>query len=64
MFIPIEGTTVRTTDRAVLFRFKNYGEIEERWFPRSVVDEGDDVKVGTTELSVAEWFCDQEDLAP
>lgn len=63
MFLPLQGKVKKLTDRAVLFSFKNYGELVEKWIPKSVIDEGDDVSVGDEEVLVAEWFCDKEDFA-
>ncbi len=50
----IFGEVIRTTDRAVLFRLEDSGE--EKWIPRSQIDDGDDVQEGCSELYVAKWL--------
>lgn len=66
------GEVVRTTEKAVLFRFpddnmtlpgvKPRGDVD-RWIPRACCQDGDALEEGDTDISIAAWFCDQEGIA-
>lgn len=45
--------------KAVLVRFN---DLTEKWIPRSVCEDGDNLSVGDADVVVAEWFADKEGL--
>lgn len=55
----VEGEVIHTTDLAILISME---ESDERWIPRSVVEDGDFIQIGDTELFVKAWFCEREGL--
>ena len=60
--ITLDGVdrVIRTTQAAVLVRFKNLKEV---WIPRSVCECGDELSKGDTDIVVQGWFAEKEGLA-
>lgn len=68
-YIPVSACVIRTTDKAVLLRFESE---EERWVPRSVIEDGSDVVVGdfdaemehydSVDIHIAKWFAEKEGM--
>lgn len=54
------GEIIRTTQAAVLYR--ETVTDRETWIPRSVLQDGDQVETGDTDLVCACWFIEKEDL--
>jgi hypothetical protein len=50
---------IKTTPMAILVRFNNMSEV---WMPRSVVECGEDIQVGETDVVVRDWFAEREGL--
>lgn len=61
-YVYLEGSVKQTTEKAVLFEFKCNGRLDNKWFPRSVCEDGHQVSNGDDTLNVEEWFCIKEDI--
>jgi hypothetical protein len=59
--ITLVGEITGTTEKAVQFRETVTGL--ELWIPRSVLQDGDALEMGDTDLVCARWFADREGLA-
>ena len=55
----VEGEVRRVTDLAILYFTTDEQEV---WIPRSVIDEGDAVAEGDTDIGVRRWFVEREGL--
>ncbi len=55
----IEGEVIRTTDDAVLLAIPSLDDI---WVPRSLIQDGDEIKFGDVGMRIVEWFCDKNSL--
>jgi hypothetical protein len=47
------------TQNAVRVRFDN---MEEKWIPRSLCEDGDQLDMGDRDVVVQQWFADKEGL--
>lgn len=67
-YVPIKGRVVgeAKSGMAILVRFKEtddlLGDTHDRWIPRSVCEEGDELSVGDDDIRVAEWWLNKEGL--
>lgn len=62
-FMPLVGEIIVATPKAVLLSFEEKkGVIREQWVPRSVIEDGEEVEEGDSEIAVREWFIDKEGL--
>jgi hypothetical protein len=52
---------IRTTEKAVLVRFKNVNQ-EDTWISRSACACGDDLTEGDSDVVVQKWFAEREGL--
>lgn len=58
--VTLTGEILRpSTHRAILFRCENGAE---KWIPRSVCLDGDALSESDTEIVVAAWFCEKENI--
>ena len=46
------------------FKFVFVSDLSEKWVPRSVVEEPDEIEHGDTdiEVNIAAWFCRKEEI--
>lgn len=54
----LAGLVKWSTERAILFEFGD----DEFWIPRSVCLDGDAVDVNDTDVTVADWWLEQEGI--
>lgn len=58
-YLTLSGyTVIRTTDDAVLVEKQG----TETWLPRSAMQDGDAIDRGDTDIAVAKWKAEREDL--
>lgn len=59
-----ESEVVRTTERAILVRLRrmSVAESEDVWIPRSVVEGGEFLEEGDTDVEVHDWWAYKNDL--
>lgn len=67
-FVPFVVIIDLATDkaiRALVLDPDNPDDEDEkwRWIPRSIIENGDEIKVGDDELSIARWWAEKEGLA-
>ena len=55
----IKCAVVKTTAQAVYVLFD---DLTCRWIPRSVIRDGDNTKMQDTNLWIADWFVEKEEL--
>lgn len=56
------GEVVHITPKAVLFEYLDNDETVEIWIPKSVIDDGEEVSIGDSEIYVQRWYCEKQDL--
>lgn len=60
---PLDGyEVVATTHKALGIRRAKVQTRDLIWVPRSVVEDGDNLERGETDIRVLPWFVDREDL--
>lgn len=65
-YVPLNGEVDAVTDKAIHFVYNPddddpYGQ-QEKWIPRSVCEDGENVAVGDEELRIARWFVEKEGM--
>ena len=72
VFCTFTGRVVRATDKAVLYRFEDTDptlpgfpprDPYEHWIPRACCQDGDTLDEGSTDICIADWFCEKEGIA-
>lgn len=71
IYTTFDGEVVRVTDKAVLFRFAvmpmlpglEPNKPAEKWIPRSCCEDGDAIDEGDTDICIADWFCEKENIS-
>ena len=53
---------IDTTEKAVLIAWTVKNEEHTSWVPRSLCLDGDTLNIGDTDVCVAKWFANKEDL--
>lgn len=63
---PINGYVIKETAKAVLVRFKigeNWIDFQDRWVPRSLCENGDDLRDRDDDIRVEKWWLNKESLS-
>lgn len=62
-YYPIVCNVMSQTEKAVKIKAILYGREKYLWVPRSLIEEGDDVAEGESEIRVKTWWAEQEGFA-
>jgi ribosomal protein S1 len=52
----LSGTITKVTEKAVLVELDG----DEKWIPRSQIEDGDTIDVGSQDFAVTTWFAKKE----